>query len=349
LAVTIDAVEYPGLVNFVQSHFTDGLVLVIGSGLSAAEGIPGMVPLAEHLSANSHSLTGGDAWRWAKITKEIDEGEGLEAALLKNAPSETLEEWIVAETCNCLLPKEREVMIDVLRGDRSLRLTDFLTKIRIPASGLPILTPNYDRLIELACEMAGLHVDTTAIGHYAGAFDPDRSCMASCKRLIKRAKAHVLEHHPRAVVLKPHGSFDWYRTADGPRRCIIDLEVERLIITPGLNKYRAGYSSPFDKHRELANAHINRAARLLIVGYGFNDDHLQTHLVDRIRSGTPTLILGLAASTMSVELSQSAPSCVSVAKIDNGDGITAVTKTGRLDHPGHNLWDLAVLTKELLA
>ena len=32
--------DYNDIVNFVQGHFTDGLALVIGSGLSAAEGIP---------------------------------------------------------------------------------------------------------------------------------------------------------------------------------------------------------------------------------------------------------------------------------------------------------------------
>ena len=42
--------DYDALVTFAQEHFTDGLALVIGSGLSAAEGIPGMSALATHLS-----------------------------------------------------------------------------------------------------------------------------------------------------------------------------------------------------------------------------------------------------------------------------------------------------------
>ena len=46
------------------------------------------------------------------------------------------------------------------------------------------------------------------------------------------------------------------------------------MITPGVNKYRAGYNSPFDKHRDLANDYIKNAGRLLVVGYGFNDAHL---------------------------------------------------------------------------
>jgi hypothetical protein len=67
--------------------------------------------------------------------------------------------------------EERAIMSAVLEGSRILRLTTFLDKILKPTTGLPILTPNFDRLIEVACEMAGFRMDTTAIGHYAGAFD----------------------------------------------------------------------------------------------------------------------------------------------------------------------------------
>ena len=53
--------DYDALVTFAQEHFTDGLALVIGSGLSAAEGIPGMSALATHLSNGAGLLTETDA------------------------------------------------------------------------------------------------------------------------------------------------------------------------------------------------------------------------------------------------------------------------------------------------
>ena len=49
--------ELNELKTFVQQHFTDGLVVVIGSGLSAAEGIPGMPALANHLNTEAARLT----------------------------------------------------------------------------------------------------------------------------------------------------------------------------------------------------------------------------------------------------------------------------------------------------
>ncbi len=340
--------DYNALVEFVQEHFTDGLALVIGSGLSAAEGIPGMTALATHLSNGAGVLTGTDATLWNQIKAVLDADEGLEAALLKQPPSDTLEVWIAQRTCELLMPKEREVISSVLRGDRSLRLTTFLAKVLKPTNGLPILTPNYDRLIEVACEMAGFHVDTTAVGHYAGSFDHTRSCMGSCRGITTRAKTTVLDHFPRAIVLKPHGSFDWYQSGNDARRCGLDLDAERLMITPGINKYRAGYNSPFDKHRDLANDHINRAGRLLVVGYGFNDDHLQTHLVKRIQDGTPTLILNKSASPKVEQLAEESPRCVCLSKPTAWAGVTMVTKGHQFEHQGHDFWDLGVLAKELL-
>jgi hypothetical protein len=340
--------QYDEVVMFVQKLFTDGLALVVGSGLSAAEGIPGMPELALYLNAASRELTGTDAAEWGHIKTLLDAGEGLEAALLKQPPSNSLETWIAHKTCALLLPKEREVIGAVLRGEHALRLTGFLERVLKPPSGLPILTPNYDRLIEVACESAGFHVDTTAVGQYAGTFDYKRSCMGSCRGITVRARTTVLDHFPRAIVLKPHGSLDWYESGSGARRCSLDVDVERLIITPGINKYRAGYNEPFDKHRDLANEHIDRAGRLLIVGYGFNDDHLQTHLEKRIRDGTPTLILNKSAGTRVQKLAEESPLCVCVSQLPGECGAVVTHRGNGFEHRGLDLWDLGVLAKELL-
>ena len=43
--------ELDALKKRLQEHLTDGLVTIVGSGLSIAEGIPGMGELASHLLA----------------------------------------------------------------------------------------------------------------------------------------------------------------------------------------------------------------------------------------------------------------------------------------------------------
>src|SRR2546425_331800 len=98
-------------IKFIQKHFTDGLLVVVGSGLSAAEGIPGMPAIAEHLNTAASELKGDDSKLWTKIAAVLAAKEGLEAALLKHPPSPSLESWIIKLTCGLLLPKEREVMV----------------------------------------------------------------------------------------------------------------------------------------------------------------------------------------------------------------------------------------------
>ena len=64
--------DFDNLVGLIQGQFTDGLVLVIGSGLSSAEGMPGMPELAAYLMAQSHELAGQDAALWAEIKTVLD-------------------------------------------------------------------------------------------------------------------------------------------------------------------------------------------------------------------------------------------------------------------------------------
>ena len=66
------ALDYETFVTELQSHLGDGLVTVVGSGLSCAEGLPGMAELADHLQATiSGSLTPDDAAQWANLAAII--------------------------------------------------------------------------------------------------------------------------------------------------------------------------------------------------------------------------------------------------------------------------------------
>ena len=161
-----------------------------------------------------------------------------------------------------------------------------------PNTGIPVITTNYDRLIEIASEAAGLGVDTMFVGHHIGSMN-ERECRLSfCRDASMRKRSRVqFTYAKRVLLLKPHGSLDWFLMNDEPIRCPLPLEMSRLIITPGLNKFRSGYDRPFDRHRERANSEIDKASRFLIIGYGFNDDHLETHLSPQLRNGRPGLIL----------------------------------------------------------
>ena len=76
----------------LQDHFTDGLVTIVGTGLSIAEGVPGMEALAKHLlNEVPPQLPVGSTAAWNQITAELAIGTDMETTLLKRPPDAELE------------------------------------------------------------------------------------------------------------------------------------------------------------------------------------------------------------------------------------------------------------------
>lgn len=335
----------------LQQHLSDGLVTVVGSGLSCAEGLPGMAELADHLRAVvGSSLGGADSTLWETIVPLIEE-KGLEAALLLTPPTASLEAAIASATASLVSERERKVVTEVFAGTRKLRLTKLVGHLLKPSNGIPIVTTNYDRLVEIAVEDAGFGVDTMFIGHFAGALNERESKLSFCRNVTFKKPNFTYHYRQRAVVYKPHGSLDWY-LRDGKPVCYAgDLPGStRLIITPGQNKFRNGYESPFDHHRSRANEAIDRASRFLILGYGFNDDHLETHLSPAIRGGKPTLMMTRSLSTKAEALAVGYPNVIALDHAQNAgvEGTRMIIDKTQSFVPGVTFWDVHSFIAEVL-
>jgi len=345
-------VELSAFKKRLQDHLGDGLVLVVGSGLSCAEGVPGMAALGHHLLIHiPKDLSKEDSKLWEEIHPLIA-SEGLEAALLRKAPSPSLEAAIVQSTAEFIADAEATIISEVFNKSRKLRLTGLIPHLLRPDGGIPIITTNYDRLAELACEEAGLGVDTMFCGHFAARLDPQESFWSFCRNVKLVAGKNVrYKFAPKANIFKPHGSLDWYHREGDPVRYAGALPLPRLIITPGLNKFRNGYESPFDKHREKANDAIDKARRFLIIGYGFNDDHLETHLTPRIRSGVATVILTFALSSKARDMAMSFANVIALERVvqDGLDGTNVIICGSEIFYPGLSYWDLEGFVEGVLA
>lgn len=343
--------ELHELKTHLQQHLSDGLVTIVGSGLSCAEGLPGMGELANHLHAViGPDLSSADVATWSEIVPLI-QSKGLEAALLEKPPSAGLEAAIATATAELIAARERSIVTEVFAGARTLRLTRLIAHLLKPSSGLPIVTTNYDRLVEIAAEEAGLGVDTMFVGRFSGTLNERESRLSFCRDVTLK-KNHVAYHyHPRALVCKPHGSLDWYLRNGKPVHYAGDLPgAMRLIITPGHNKFRNGYESPFDHHRSRANEAIDRASRFLILGYGFNDDHLETHLSPAIRGGKPTLLMArtLSASAEALATGHANVIALDCVNQDGADGTRVIINKNHLFFPNLALWDVHSFIQEVL-
>lgn len=346
--------ELSDLKRQVQDHFRDRLVTVVGSGLSAAEGLPTMGQLDSYLRTEvpKHLPTGSEM-EWDAVKAELAVGDGLEAALHRVHVSENLEAIILSLTATYVLETEREVIRSAVAGERTLRFAKLLPYLNPrPNDAIPIVTVNYDRLVEISAEMAGWGVDTMFIGARLGILNPEDSKRSFVQSIVRRPKGgYRLVYRKRVCVYKPHGSLDWFSSDQGPLFSPLDLPGERLIVTPGATKYRQGYERPFDVHREKANANIDSCNRLLCVGYGFNDDHLQVHLKDKMRAGTPTLILTRTLTPTAMQLIAQSPGAFAIANNSsdsNESTIVVVTANDSAVISAPPLWDLAVLIDEVL-
>lgn len=344
--------ELRALKKRLQEHLGDGLVLVIGSGLSSAEGVPGMGALGQHLVNHIPAiLSEEDNKLWEEIHPRIT-SEGLEAALLKKTPSPSLEAAVVQGTADFIAEAEAAIISEVFNNSRKLRLTSLIPHLLRPDAGIPIITTNYDRLAELACEEAGLGVDTMFCGHFAAKLEPQESFWSFCRSVKLVAGKNVrYKFAPKANIFKPHGSLDWYHREGNPVRYAGALPLPRLIITPGLNKFRNGYESPFDKHREKANDAIDKARRFLIVGYGFNDDHLETHLTPRIKSGVATVILTFSLSPKAKDIAMLNKNVIGIehCEKDGNKGSNIIIEGTETFYPDNDFWDLGGFVRGTLA
>lgn len=334
----------------LQSHFSDGLVTIVGSGLSCAEGLPGMKELAAHLNETLIPSNEEDCNTWSAI-KNLIASQGLEGALLKIPPSQSLETAIVNTTAKLIAMREKLIIEEIFNQSRKLRLSKLIPHMLKPKQGLPIITTNYDRLVEIAVEDAGLGVDTMFVGQFIGELNPKLSRLSFCRDVSLKNRQPTIHYNPRAIVLKPHGSLDWIIRNDKPVRYSGELNNPiRLIITPGKNKFRNGYDSPFDIHRERANKEIDSASRFLVLGYGFNDDHLETHLMPSIKKGNPTLILTHGLSTVAEKLAQSYSNVIAIDHKKIGTESGCRVYIDKVDHfiPNLDLWDVNVFIREVL-
>ena len=264
--------------KLIQEFFQEGTVTIVGSGLSLAEGIPGMWELAKELQVKVPGMlsTPEDEANWEAISNDLTSGVGLEQALHNTKPNSTVEECIRKVTAIYIGEAEKCLFEDVVRKGKQLRFSEYLQQFNIRNQSMAVITTNYDRLIEYACEVNDIMSDTLFVGRYISRFKPDESKYASCIGVHRKpGKRQKLLHAPMVTVLKPHGCLSWH-LINGIPYSIPNCSVEdSLIITPGLNKYREGYSVPFDIHRAKANEEIDKAQRYIIIGYGFGDEHLK--------------------------------------------------------------------------
>lgn len=335
--------------SFIQDFFNVGTLVIVGSGLSIAEGIPGMKLLSEELIKNLPEMLQKDELdEWMNIETDLKNGVGLETSLLKKPVSKSVEENIRSITNKVIGEYDKLVYKKIIECSHVLRFTSIIEKFNLSLYDVPVITTNYDRLIEYACESANIPYDNSFYGKCFPKFDPDNSKKSFNKGFAlgdNKGRKQIFQHHVR--LYKPHGCISW-REVKGEKYSLSDYDIGApLIITPGANKYRKGYLEPFDYHRERANKEIDQAGRYIFIGYGFNDDHLETHIRSVTNISKPILIITHSLTTNAQLLIEENSNIMAITCSSTGLGSYINWRTEEIEIPGKDLWSVDNLIKEI--
>ena len=304
------------------------LNLVLGSGFSTAigclagVGATGMARVkfgtVHDVAINAHAETGAKAMRRgaANIEDQLRSAlavlEGL--AVIDLAQAKTLRAAIDAQLTvflASLLTMERGIAKgrnDVQRDKARSALQSFLLSFASRTASrerLHVFTTNYDRLIEHACDLAGVRI----IDRFVGALSP----------VFRASRIEVDVHYnppgirgePRFMegvvrLTKLHGSLDWlfdkeqrriFRSGipfgapadhtDMPR-----TPVDTVMIYPNAAKDVETTQYPYaELFRDFAAAVCRPNAVVVTYGYGLGDDHVNRVLLDMLTIPSTHLVI----------------------------------------------------------
>lgn len=274
----------PNFEKQAQDYYNKAPLIILGSGASAAHGMSGMGALAKHLVVNTDisELSDGEMEAWAKFCQVLDAGVDLESALHQVAVTDELTSRIIKSTWSLINTEDITIFNESLQNQAIFPLRRLLGHMfKSSLTKLNIVTTNYDRLAEYACDQERIH-------HYTG-FTHGFFRQLAAPNEITSAR--------RVNIWKVHGSLDWFKS---PLEDIVALSniqgipanYKPEIVTPGTQKYHTTHLEPYRSIINNADLAITAANSYLCIGYGFNDEHIQPKLMARCqRQSIPITII----------------------------------------------------------
>lgn len=278
-----------------QDYYGKAPVIILGSGASAAHGMSGMSALATYLVNNTDisGLSAGETETWVKFCQLLKDKVDLESALHQVTASEELTSRIVMATWTMINSEDNDVFLKSLQDNTIFplsRLLEHMFKSNLKI--INIVTTNYDRLAEYACDQGRIH-------HYTGFTHGFFRQLAPPTEITSVRRANIW---------KVHGSLDWFQSPLEDTVAISNIKnipdnYQSQIVTPGTQKYHKTHLEPFRSIINNADQAINEAGSYLCIGYGFNDEHIQPKLMMKcLRQKAPITIITYALSDSAKKL-----------------------------------------------
>ncbi len=343
-------------------------LLFIGTGASVAMNDElGMPALKDHLLASIPKDTGG----WKPVAENLRRGIDLETALTGINLTESLQNEIAIHTAAFVAQKDAALRDDVLTAKKTWVGEPLLQQLMrgLPPTWprLPVVTPNYDMLIEYACSKANIPYIT---GYHGGImrrqdWSKARERLYQLNPVTMGGKRRdTITHIPRVELMKVHGSINLFRcNSDGTFvendiwTACCPADYTPMIAPPGDTKFQKALKFHDRLFGEAFQA-IDRATAFFVIGYGFRDEHINQKILERVRNHKcPLIVLTLDPSTELDQLLAMGKDVWVITGIQNqANGKTDPSGThfangndelsGNFD--GVRLWQSDVFTKQIL-
>lgn len=326
-------------------------VVILGSGASCAAGIPGMEALADHLLKKLGNNTSDD---WREIRDDLYKNIDLETALNRTPPDEDLSKEIIKTVGVYISNKDREVKDRYFNRQITIPVERLIDYFR--SEILTIITPNYDCLVEYCCDKLKIHCNSGFVGYFRKTLDFEKAEReveyVDRSVIVKGKRRQIAKCTPHIKLFKVHGSIDWY---DLNNNTISDIslienrkyEDKRLIILPGDRKYSKAFHEPYRALIQKADNLLRSGRSFLMIGYGFNDEHLQEILVKRlVKDEKPGIIITKELSEKAKELLSDCPNLWGVSQKNSA----TVIHCGESEYeiPDIELWQIDKFVREIL-
>ena len=278
-----------------QDYYSKAPLIILGSGASAAYGMSGMGDLASHLVAHTDvsDLSSVESDAWQTFCQVLKSGVDLESALYQVDVTDVLTARIIKATWELITLEDSQIFQKSLQNKSMFPLSLLLDHMfRSSLKTINIVTTNYDRLAEYACDQKGVH-------HYTG---------FTHGFFRQLALPNDITSYRKVNIWKVHGSIDWFKSPLEDTVALSNIgdipdNYEPQIVTPGTQKYQRTHLEPYRSIINNADQAIISANSYMCVGYGFNDEHIQPKLMLRCaRQNTPITIITFALSDAAKKL-----------------------------------------------
>ena len=247
-----------------------------------------MAVLSTYLREKLETIGEAEKGAWLEVRTALANGDHLEAALEGKTLPDTLLAKIIGLTWQCVNEKDKALLHIAASNGGDFALGRLLAAMFDSTHNeVDVVTTNYDRIAEYACNSVGVLFQTGFAPGYVQKWESTGRV-----RFSHGAKASRVVR-----IWKVHGSLDWFRTAD---ERIVGLPVYSfpsenytpLIVTPGLNKYEKTYEDPYRTTINGADDALRNASSFLCVGFGFRDQHIHPKIIERCRErNVPIVVL----------------------------------------------------------